>query len=307
MAAEIVVSAGAVNSPHVLQLSGIGDAAQLHSVGIPVLVDLPGVGANLMDHVRVPVLFQGAVPGPGDARHWLPALLEYVAHRRGLFTSNCCEAGGPLRSHPELDEPDLQLVTHFKHPHGPGVADLEVCLFRAESRGRVQPRSASPHDPPAIHPEYLSAESDVRRLLRGIGVIRELAGTRALQGLPIGPEVRPGPHIQREDDLIRYCRQTVETCYHLAGTCRMGSDEAAVVDERLRVRGVDGLRVADTSIMPDLIRGNTQAPAILIGETAADLMAPVAGETAPVVPSARPAAHRRAERRRWRGLSGSAR
>ncbi len=271
---EVVVSAGAVKSPHLLMLSGIGPAAHLAEHGLATVMDLPGVGANLQDHVRAPLLYEREGPGPGDPRYWVPAAADYLVRRRGVFTSNCCDAGGFVRSHPSLPTPDIQFVTHFSHPASKRVVDLEVCLLEPRSRGSVRLRSPRPEDPPLVHPNYLSHGDDLAPLLRGLRLGRTLARTRALANLPLGREVWPGPEASTDAELVQYLRGVVETCYHLAGTCRMGNGDNGVVDSRLRVHGIDGLRVADASIIPELIHGNTQAPALMIGEMAADFMTP---------------------------------
>lgn len=270
---EVLLSAGAVNTPKILMLSGIGGAAALPKLGIEPVVDLPGVGRNLQDHVRVPVLYETPVRSPGDKRYWLPAAVDYVLRRRGVFNSNCCEAGAYVRSGPDIAEPDLQFVTHFQHSLRPGVVDLQFCLLTARSRGTVTLASADPAAPPLVDPNYLSEGSDIPPLLAGVEWARSFARTPALRRFPLGREFQPGSVFTSERQLTAYIRRSAETCYHLAGTCRMGSDSLAVVDPELRVRDVEGLRVADASVIPELIHGNTLAPVVMIGEKAADLLA----------------------------------
>ena len=269
---EVVISAGALNSPKLLMLSGIGPALQLRLLGIPVQLDLAGVGQNLQDHLRIPVLYQSGRRSPGDMLYWVPAALEYGLRRRGVMASNCCEAGAVMKSSATLDAPDLQFVTHFQTSLYPGAVDLQFCLTRTASRGSVRLRSPDPHAAPAIDPNFLSEQEDVRAALAGIGVARELAGTRALRQFPLGVEILPGAELTAASDLEAYLRWVGESCYHPAGTCRMGIDPGAVVDTQLRVHGVAGLRVVDASVMPELPNGNTCATVLAIAERAAEWM-----------------------------------
>ena len=269
---EVVVSAGALNSPKILMLSGIGPAAPLRALGIPVQLVLEGVGQNLQDHLRIPVLYECGRRSPGEMSYWVPAALDYALRRRGVLTSNCCEAGAVLRSGATVDAPDLQFVTHFQTSLYPGAVDLQFCLTGTVSRGRVTVQSPDPDAAPAIDPNFLSAQEDVRAALAGIRVARELAQTSALRKFPLGAEILPGAELTAASDLEAYFRWVGESCYHPAGTCRMGSDPAAVVDTRLRVRGVEGLRVVDASVMPQLPNGNTCATVLAIAERAAEWM-----------------------------------
>lgn len=269
---EVVVSAGALNSPKILMLSGIGPAAPLRALGIPVQLVLEGVGQNLHDHLRIPVLYECGRRSPGEMLYWVPAALDYALRRRGVLASNCCEAGAVLRSDAMADAPDLQFVTHFQTSLYPGAVDLQFCLTGTVSRGRVTVRSPDPDAAPAINPNFLSAQEDVRAALAGIGVARELAQTSALRKFPLEAEILPGTELTAASDLEAYFRWVGESCYHPAGTCRMGSDPTAVVDTRLRVRGVEGLRVVDASVMPQLPNGNTCATVLAIAERAAEWM-----------------------------------
>lgn len=191
---EVVISAGALNSPKLLMLSGIGPASQLRLLGIPVQLDLAGVGQNLQDHLRIPVLYQSGRRSPGDMLYWVPAALEYGLRRRGVMASNCCEAGAVLKSVATLDAPDLQFVTHFQTSLYPGSVDLQFCLTRTASRGSVTLRSPDPHAAPSIDPNFLSDQEDVRAALAGIGVARELAGTSALRQFPLGSKYSRAPN-----------------------------------------------------------------------------------------------------------------
>lgn len=269
---EIILCAGAVNSPQTLMLSGIGPADELRSLGIRPWLDLPGVGRNLQDHLRIPVLYESGRPSPGEMRYWAPAAVAYAALRRGVMASNCCESGAYVRSGPESPVPDLQFVTHFQSALYPGTVDLQFCLMVSGSRGRVRLRSADPREPPLIDPRYFSEPSDVRRALAGLRLARRLARTKALRSFPLGREILPGPDLESDEELIRYLGASAETCYHPAGACKMGQDALAVVDSQLRVRGLEGLRVADASVIPEIPNGNTMAPVLAIAEKAAELI-----------------------------------
>ncbi len=271
---EVILAAGAIGSPQLLLLSGIGPAGDLRALGIETRLDLPGVGGNLQDHVRLPVLFESARVPPGARRYWIPAALRYAMDRGGVMASNCCEAGAFVRSSPGEAEPDLQIVTHFQSSLRRRAVDIQVCLLESESRGHVTLESPDPARPPRIDPGYLSSETDIVRLLGGVALARRLARAKALADFGLGRELAPGSQAQAEGDLTAYVRSAVETCYHPAGTCRMGVDAMAVVDPRLRVHGYEGLRVADASVMPAPIRGNTLAPVVMIAEKAADLILP---------------------------------
>lgn len=257
---EVILSAGAFDSPRLLMLSGIGNADTLRSLGIPVVVDLPGVGQNLQDHVNVPVAHLA------------------TADVQPACSSNIVEAGLFLYSESNVNAaPDLQL---FSGPvlwappayarKGPGFA-ATVCLNHPQSRGSVSLRSASPLDLPVIRMNYLQSESDLQKLVFGIKAIRQLFNASEFDPFR-GEEVAPGAAVSSDEALQAYVRDVVETVWHPAGTCKMGPDPMAVVDSQLRVHGVEGLRVADASIMPTVTTGNTNAPTIMIGEKAADLI-----------------------------------
>jgi len=269
---EILLCAGALNSPKLLMLSGLGAADELRALGLRVHQDLPGVGRNLQDHVRVPVLFEGGRRSPGDMLYWLPAAVQYAAAGRGVLASNCCEAGAVLRSTPEAALPDLQFVTHFQSHLYPGVVDLQFCVSRTASRGAVTLASADPKAPPVINPNYFSDRADVEVALAGVRLARRIASAPALRRFRLGAEVLPGRDLTADAELESYSRAMAETCYHPAGTCKMGRDEMAVVDPEFRVRGVDGLRVVDASVFPELPNGNTCAPVYMVAERAADLI-----------------------------------
>jgi choline dehydrogenase len=252
---EVVLSAGVFDSPKLLMLSGIGPAAQLASHGIDVLVDLPGVGENLQDHVFSPLVYSAARPVPPA----VAGLPQFPVH---MF----------FRSRPGLPGPDLQSL--FGHlPHGyEGPEDgytFTSMLNRPASRGTVRLASADPSAAPLIDPCYGSREADLDAIASGLEQLREVGAQAALDGWR-GAELFPGPDVQSRAALREYVRRTISTIFHPACTCKMGLDELAVVDPELRVYGVERLRVADASVMPLVTSGNTHAPTVMIGERAAD-------------------------------------
>ena len=281
---EVIVSAGALLSPQLLMLSGVGPAAQLQQHGIAVVHDLPGVGSNLHDHIDVVQvvdaphltdLFGLSFPGIVNA---VKGILEWRRQRSGLLTTNFAEAGGFLRSSPEEAIPDLQL--HFvigklvdhgrKTVFGHGYS-CHVCLLRPRSRGTLTLRNADPYAAPRIDPNFLSDADDVRRLVRGFRVMREILSQPALAGFR-GRELAHSAAACSDTEIEAFLRDHADTIYHPVGTCRMGRGPLDVVDDQLRVRGLEGLRVVDASIMPTIVGGNTNAPVIMIGEKAADLV-----------------------------------
>jgi choline dehydrogenase len=278
---EVVLCGGAINSPQLLMLSGIGDRAHLADHGIDTVCHAPEVGQNLLDHLVVPLGFD--VDGDSLFAAEMPKeLVNYLLRRRGMLTSNVGEAYGFVRSQPELDLPDLELIfapapfydEALAAPDGHGVVFGPI-LVAPQSRGQITLRSADPHSKPVIDPRYLSDPGGVDRaaLMEGLRICARIADAPALSGL-LGPIARPRSCTELNEATLEMALETCShTLYHPLGTCRMGSDEASVVDPQLRVRGVDGLRVADASVMPSTIRGHTHAPSVLIGEKAADLMA----------------------------------
>jgi choline dehydrogenase len=272
---EVIISAGTVHSPHMLQLSGIGDPDMLAAANIAVRIPNAGVGKGLQDHLSCPVIMFTrdaitlvAAEKPGQ-------LVKYLARRRGMLTSNVGEGVLFGRSDPGLEHPDLEYifapVPFIDHgqadPPGHGIT-LGVVLLQPESTGAVTVRSADPTVPPIIDAGYLTAPNDLTRLVAGVEQSRKLFATSAL-GAVVTDWMMPAPG---ETDMVEYVRASSETLYHPTGTCRMGSDEGSVVDESLRVRGVHGLRVVDASVMPQIIRGHTHAPTVMIAEKAADLI-----------------------------------
>lgn len=280
---EVIVSSGAFGSPQLLMLSGIGPAVHLRECGIEAVHDLPGVGQNLQDHIdyvqtwRVGSDTQSfGVSARGGAK-MSSAIMEWRKKRTGMITSPFAEAGAFFRSSPEVDVPDLQLVfvlaivdDHARKLHlGHGIS-CHVDVLRPKSRGEVRLRSTDARVAPLIDPRFLSDERDLELLVRGAQVqqrIMESAPFDGLRGKQLYPTRADDPHSLAQD-----IRQRADTQYHPVGTCKMGQDPMAVVDARLRVHGVQGLRVVDASVMPTLVGGNTNAPTIMIGEKAVDMI-----------------------------------
>jgi choline dehydrogenase-like flavoprotein len=281
---EVLLSAGALQSPQLLMLSGIGQGAQLQQHGIPVIHDLPGVGEHLHDHPDVVQVVEAPqlkdLFGISTSGLWQAArgVLEWRRQRTGMLTTNFAESGGFIRSQPQEARPDLQLhfvigklvdhgrTTVFGHGYS-----CHVCLLRPRSRGSLRLASADPLAAPLIDPNFLAEQDDLDRLRRGFKLVRELLGQPALAGL--GGRERALSAAARDDASIEaHIRQQADTIYHPVGTCRMGPGPADVVDARLQVHGLQGLRVVDASIMPQVVSGNTNAPTIAIAEKAVDLI-----------------------------------
>jgi choline dehydrogenase len=281
--AEVIVASGAFNSPQLLQLSGIGPAPLLRSFGIPVIADAPGVGIDLNDHFsgrtrlrcREPITLNDAV------RNWNGKLahgLHYILTRRGYLAIPAVSSACFIRAHPASETPDSQCsISLFSagtiggelDPF-PGVTGNCV-LLRPESRGYVRIKSADPHAAPAIHPNYLATQKDCETIVAGVKAMRRIFAAPAM-ARHIVEEVEPGAQCDNDDELLDFIRRRGSTTYHPVGTCRMGQDPKAVVDERLCVRGFTGLRVIDASIMPAVVSGNTNAATIMIGEKGADMI-----------------------------------
>lgn len=279
--AEVILSAGSIGSPDILLRSGIGPAARIMAAGGTVHHDLPGVGQNLQDHVDVMVICQSRSITPyGLSVRALPRLaldgLNWITRNRGMLASNMVEAGGFVRSDPGEPRPDLQfhlIPCRKSHrgrmvEYGHGIS-LHTSVLRPESRGSVS--RTSPDGPPRIDLGLLTADNDMTRLLHGVRLARAILGQPRLSrhGLT---EILPGHGVQSDEDLRAFIRANARTVYHPVGTCAMGTGHQAVVDPRLKVHGVKRLRVVDASIMPNIVSGNTNAPAIMIAEKAADLI-----------------------------------
>ncbi len=275
---EVILCGGAVNSPQLLMLSGVGPADHLKSLDISVIADVPGVGRNLQDHLLLGVAYRCKKAITLDRAENLANLLEYWFLGMGPLTSNICEAGGFVRTRPELPAPNVQLnfgpafyVNHGFARHDDFGFSIGPSLIRPESVGWLKLRSSDAFAPPVIQPNYLWSESDRRMLVESFHLARSIARARAFEEFR-GPEVYPGEGVQNEQAVSDYISNIIETQYHPVGTCKMGRDAMAVVDARLCVRGVERLRVADASIMPAITGGNTNAPTVMIAEKVADLI-----------------------------------
>jgi choline dehydrogenase len=283
---EVLLAGGAIGSPQLLLLSGVGPADELRALGIPVVADLPEVGRNLADHLDFCTLTKCTRPVSYDftRAQEIGVALRYLLTRSGPGVSNIAEAGAFVRTHLAPDaRPDVQLHfvpaqldDHGRNRLGGHGFTVHACGLRPHSRGRLVLASNRVEDPPRIHAGYLADPRDLEVLLEGIRVSREI-----IQAAPFAPfrgrEVFPGEGARTQAELTEVVRRKAETVYHPVGTCRMGSDPQAVVDEDARVRGVEGLRVVDASIMPRLVGGNTNAPTIMIAEKIADRLGPGAG------------------------------
>ncbi|MEO8114192.1 MAG: choline dehydrogenase, partial [Phenylobacterium sp.] len=304
--AEVLLSAGTVQSPHILQLSGIGDSEELGQHGVKTIHELKGVGANLQDHLDATLSWE--CPQPITIYSMRKGLiktlsvgLSYMLFGKGIGRQNFLESGAFLRSRPDLDRPDLQIhtVLAIMQDHGKVQVDKDgftfhVCQLRPESRGKVGLKSADPLADPAIFANYLSAEEDRRAMREGVKMMRDVAAQSALDPYR-GAEYAPGKEVRTDAEIDAWIRRAAETIYHPVGTCRMGAvgDPMAVVDAELKVQGIAGLRVIDASVMPTLVGGNTNAPTIMIAEKIADAIrgrASLKPEDAPVYGDAAKAA-----------------
>jgi choline dehydrogenase-like flavoprotein len=282
--AEVVLAAGALQSPQLLMLSGIGAPSELQAHGLAVAHALPGVGANLHDHpdvvlvVDAPRATDSFGLSPGGLWRVARAIGTWRRDRSGPLTTNFAEAGGFLHSHPEETVPDLQLhfvvgklVDHGRQTvlgHG---YSLHVCLLQPRSRGRLRLADANPLSAPLIDPNFLADSDDLDRLVRGFKISRRILEQPALAALG-GREHAASAQARSDEQIAGFIRNHADTIYHPVGTCRMGADEQAVVDAQLRVHGVQGLRVVDASVMPRIVSGNTNAPVIMLAERAAAML-----------------------------------
>ncbi|MCO8574772.1 choline dehydrogenase [Burkholderia multivorans] len=282
---EVVLAAGALQSPQLLQVSGVGPAALLSRLGIPIVADRAGVGENLQDHLQIRLIYEVTKPiTTNDALHsWFGRAkmgLQWALMRGGPLAVGINQGGMFCRALPESATPDIQF--HFStlsadsaggsvHPF-PGCT-YSVCQLRPESRGTVRIRTDDARDAPSIQPNYLDTELDRRTTVAGVRFARRVAATEPMASL-MKREVRPGADAQTDDELLEFCREYGQTIFHPSGTAKMGvaSDPLAVVDERLRVYGTRGLRVVDCSIMPTLVSGNTNVPIVMVAEKASDMI-----------------------------------
>ena len=279
---ELILSAGAIGSPQILHLSGVGPGALLQKQGIPVLKDMPGVGLNLQDHLQIRTVYEVSVPTLNEEinnffRRMMIGM-QYVFTRTGPMSMGASQVCIFARSREGLETPDIQY--HFQplsadkpgiemHPF-PGVT-LSVCQLRPESKGRIEIKSPDPKVYPEIHPEYLSTPLDQQTAVDALKFTRRLVESKAMHPFVVREHL-PGPEVTTDEQLLDSARNIAQTIYHPTSTCKMGSDATSVVDDRLRVHGIQGLRVADASIMPAIVSGNTNAPTIMIGEKASDMI-----------------------------------
>jgi choline dehydrogenase len=280
---EILVSSGAYNSPQLLQLSGVGPAELLKKHGIDVLLDAAGVGHDLQDHMQVRVVMRCSQPITLNdvVNHPLRRIMagaRYAAFREGPLTIAAGTSGAFFKTNPRLATPDIQI--HFlpfstdkmgEKLHAFSGFTASVCQLRPESRGSLRIKSADPSVPPEIRINYLATETDRTANVEGLKILRKILHAPALRPFVVD-EYDPGAKVVSDEDLLVHCRRRGSTIYHPTSTCRMGNDPLAVVDQRLKVRGIEGLRVVDGSIMPDLVSGNTNAPIVMIAEKASDMI-----------------------------------
>jgi choline dehydrogenase len=286
---EVIVAAGAVNSPQLLQLSGVGPSAHLKTIGVDVLSESPAVGSHLQDHIGINYTYRASVKTLNDElRSWsgkLVAGLNFLVRSRGPLSISLNQGGGFVRTRSELARPNIQLylqaISTLEAKSGtrplltpdpfPGFS-LGLSNCKPVSRGAIMARTSDPFAPPRIAPNALSAEADVQDMLEGVQFLRKLAAQPALKAV-ISEELAPGPKVVSQGALIADFRARAGTVYHPVGTCRMGRDaKSAVVDARLRAHGLEGLRVADASIFPSIISGNTNAAVMMVGAKAAAMI-----------------------------------
>lgn len=282
---EVIMSSGAINTPQILMLSGIGPKQHLAEHGIDCESDLPGVGQNLQDHLDTIVqhrcdVKQGYAVAFSAIPKYVKSVFQYMFKRQGLFSSNIAEAGGFVKTQYAKDVADIQyhflpaiLLDHGrKTAFGYGYG-LHVCCLYPKSKGEIRLQSSDPRQPAIIDPKYLEHEDDQKVMIEGVKKAREILSANEFKQYQ-SREIGPGPDVQTDDEILRFIRKKSETIYHPIGTCKMGNvdDESTVVDPNLKVKGIEGLRVIDASVMPSLIGGNTNAPTIMIAERAADLI-----------------------------------
>ena len=275
---EVILCGGAINSPQLLLLSGIGPADHLKALGIDVVSDLPGVGQNLQDHLASGVQYHCTQPISLANAEKLGNVVNFLLFKKGPLTSIVAEVAGFIKTKPDLPAPDLEILfapaffaEHgFANPPGHGYT-IGIVLLHPASKGSISLRSANPADPPRIQANYLTSENDIKVLIEGLKRCRQIGQASALAPYR-GAEFLPGEEVKSDEELTEFLRSRSETLYHPVGTCKMGSDPLAVVDSQLCVMGIEGLRVADASVMPSIISGHTNAPSIMIGERASDFI-----------------------------------
>jgi choline dehydrogenase-like flavoprotein len=277
-APQVTLCAGTINTPQLLQVSGIGPGDLLHRLGIPIVVDNPHVGEHLQDHPAVAMVYESKLTGTYDEARRLRHLVPYLLARRGMLTSNIAEAGAFVRTDPALPAADLQFhfgpayfAKHALEPYNGNAFSFGPSLLTPHSRGKVTIRSADPTVYPAIRGNHLRHPGDVETLVKGLELGREIVHTPPLASV-WGAELYPGAGVTDRDQLAEHVRNHAELIYHPVGTARIGGPADGVVDPELRVYGIEGLRVADASVMPLIVGGNTNAPTIMIAERAADLL-----------------------------------
>jgi choline dehydrogenase len=280
---EMIVSSGAYGSPQLLQLSGVGPTDLLKRHGISVVLDAPGVGNDLQDHMQARIVMRCKQKVTlndvmNNPLRQVMAGAQYAALRKGPLTIAAGTSGAFFKTDPRLASPDIQI--HFLpfstdkmgeklHPYS--AFSASVCQLRPESRGSLRIKSADPSAAPEIRINYLATETDRNAFIEGMKILRKILKAPAL-GPYVIDEAEPGPSVATDEQILEFCRQRGSTVYHPTSTCRMGNDSLAVTDHRLRVRGIEGLRVVDASVMPDLMSGNTNAPTIMIAEKASDMI-----------------------------------
>jgi choline dehydrogenase len=280
---EVILAGGSVNSPQLLELSGIGQGERLRELGIQVLHDLPGVGENLQDHYVTRLAWRVTKKVTFNERtrglQLISELFKYLSNRKGVLALSAASIVGFARVRPGVETPDVQYhMTPASYSNRkdrqldtlPGMT-IAPCQLRPESRGSIHAKSADPFAAPAIRPNFLAAQTDRDTIVGGMQLGRQIIESTALNPYR-GVELMPGADVQSYDEWLDYARQTGATIYHPIGTCKMGSDNMAVVDDRLRVHGIENLRVVDASVMPTLVSGNTNAPTIMIAEKASDMI-----------------------------------
>lgn len=272
---EVILCGGAINSPQLLMLSGIGDQEKLANLDINVVKNLPGVGQNLQDHIRVFVSHLAKQPVSLALMNDALQAERYANEKRGILTSNIGEAGAFVRLNPNSPMPELQFIflPLIDYPDDPDAHGFMLApgLVATKSIGTLELQSADPYDPPLIDPNYLAEESDMHVIVEGVKLARKIIASPAFDPYR-GDEYLPGVHVTSDNDIRDYIRNYVDNIFHPTGTCKMGNDPLAVVNDRLQVHGIQGLRVADASIMPFIVNANTNAPCIMIGEKCAAMI-----------------------------------